>query len=310
MPTERSVRAEDGATIWYEVHAPANLNNACNVPLVLIMGMAGIGRDFYPLAQLLARTREVIIVDNRGIGNSKFPDDWDGNLTLQRMALDVLCVVRDLGKTAVDMLGWSMGGFIVQILLTSPEARTDSDGKREIRGVKIRKAILAATAAKRPHVNFDPKALAAAAWAIKDEDERIRKIKNEFFKLQYYPEWIEASETNRNIIQHRIDMDLKVDRPAEVIGLQIAACARLDMRPLLSSIPASLPILLIHGERDCVITYAETRDLEQGIQHAEWLDHPELGRLYGHWFFDFGKDGADGWAKAIVGWLDGEKAKL
>jgi pimeloyl-ACP methyl ester carboxylesterase len=65
----------------------------------------------------LAREREVILLDNRGVGASTgaVPDN------VEDMARDVLRFVDALGLTEIDVLGYSLGGFVAQTLaLTRP----------------------------------------------------------------------------------------------------------------------------------------------------------------------------------------------
>jgi len=65
----------------------------------------------------LARQREVVLLDNRGVGASTgvVPDN------VEDMARDVLRFVDALGLTEIDVLGFSLGGFVAQTLaLTRP----------------------------------------------------------------------------------------------------------------------------------------------------------------------------------------------
>ena len=71
--------------------------------------MSGIAHDFYPLVQSIARQRKVIIFDHRGIGQSAFPDteEWEGDLTIDDMAFDVIDILKHLKVQEADLLGWS-----------------------------------------------------------------------------------------------------------------------------------------------------------------------------------------------------------
>jgi hypothetical protein len=67
--------------------------------------------------------------------------------------------------------------------------------------------------------------------------------------------------------------------------------------------------MLIQGKRDRMISYSETRYIEEGIPHLQWYDHPEVGREFGHWWYDFGSS-VDIWADGISAFLDSGKVKL
>ena len=83
-------------------------------PLVILNGFAATSADWDPaFTYRLASSNELILVDNRGIGRST--DDGRA-FDIARLADDVLQVVEALGIERVNLVGWSMGGFIAQML--------------------------------------------------------------------------------------------------------------------------------------------------------------------------------------------------
>ncbi len=219
-----------------------------------------------------------------------------------------------------------MGGHITQSLLVSPYASASSSGHTQIKrtvpqrgsskqstlDIVIRHVILTATCTKLPHGDFDAGALAQLAAGIKDPMQRVRRITEETVKLQYFPEWIERGGAHaQRIVQRRIDDVLRTPRPQAVIGQQIAAMAARDLRGDFKErpIPRSQPVLLIHGTRDRMVDYGEVKYIERAIPQAVWFEHPEIGREYGHWWYDFGSD-IGIWAEAIGAFCDAGKVKL
>jgi pimeloyl-ACP methyl ester carboxylesterase len=83
-------------------------------PLVLITGYRATLSEWnaYFLAEL-AKHHDVIIFDNRGIGQSE-PGDTRYRVT--DLAHDTASLIRTLGLGKVTVLGWSMGGMIAQQL--------------------------------------------------------------------------------------------------------------------------------------------------------------------------------------------------
>jgi pimeloyl-ACP methyl ester carboxylesterase len=80
-------------------------------PLVCLQHFRGNLDNWDPsLVDRLAVDREVILVDNRGVGASSgtVPDNVDD------MARDVLRFVDALGLRQVDLLGFSLGGYVAQ----------------------------------------------------------------------------------------------------------------------------------------------------------------------------------------------------
>ena len=60
----------------------------------------------------LARERHVIAIDNSGIGNSggTTPDN------VEDMTLDAIKIITALGVKQCDLLGFSLGGFVAQVM--------------------------------------------------------------------------------------------------------------------------------------------------------------------------------------------------
>ncbi|HXD55817.1 MAG TPA: alpha/beta hydrolase [Solirubrobacteraceae bacterium] len=82
-------------------------------PLVMVNGYAATSADWDPtLLALLADTHELICLDNRGVGSSELGDQAE--LSVGAMADDVERVMDAAGLDAAPLLGWSMGGFVVQ----------------------------------------------------------------------------------------------------------------------------------------------------------------------------------------------------
>jgi pimeloyl-ACP methyl ester carboxylesterase len=84
-------------------------------PLVLIMGFAGAMYEWDPaLLERLADGRRVIVFDNRGVATTSGPT---AGMTIETMADDTAGLIEALGLGQVDVLGWSMGGYVAQELV-------------------------------------------------------------------------------------------------------------------------------------------------------------------------------------------------
>jgi pimeloyl-ACP methyl ester carboxylesterase len=108
MPNELFEKLQvDGAEIAY--------HRIGNGPTLLVLnGFAATSADWDPLfIDRLASSNELILLDNRGIGQSS--DDGQP-FDIAKLADDVARVVGTLGIDRVNVLGWSMGGFIAQTL--------------------------------------------------------------------------------------------------------------------------------------------------------------------------------------------------
>jgi 3-oxoadipate enol-lactonase len=84
-----------------------------------VQGLAYDRHGFGRLPELLATHFRVVLIDNRGVGES---DEPDGPYTVPQMAADVAAVLDDAGIARTNLWGVSLGGFIAQeFALAYPE---------------------------------------------------------------------------------------------------------------------------------------------------------------------------------------------
>jgi pimeloyl-ACP methyl ester carboxylesterase len=101
-------------------------------PLVMLQHFRGNLDSWDPaLVDRLAQDREVILLNNRGVGGSTgiVPED------VTTMARDALAFIDALGCKQVDLLGFSLGGYVAQELVL-------------LRPRLVRRVVLAGTAAQ------------------------------------------------------------------------------------------------------------------------------------------------------------------
>lgn len=83
-------------------------------PLVLI---SGLGQNALAWAGVVGAFRQryrTLVFDNRGTGRSAAPP---GPYTIDRMADDAAALIEHLGLTGTAVVGWSLGGSVLQSLL-------------------------------------------------------------------------------------------------------------------------------------------------------------------------------------------------
>jgi pimeloyl-ACP methyl ester carboxylesterase len=138
--------AVNGLSMYYEVHGDGP-------PLVLMHGAFGtIDACFGRLLPRLAATRKVIAVELQGHGRTA---DIDRPLTYEAMTDDIIELVRELGLTVADFVGYSMGGGVaLQVALRAPSL--------------ARRVVFAGGVAYRPE-GFHPALLAAIETSKPDD---------------------------------------------------------------------------------------------------------------------------------------------
>jgi 3-oxoadipate enol-lactonase len=91
-------------------------------PLLLVHGLGYARWGWEPVVEPLARSFDVILFDNRGIGESDAPP---GPYTAAEMAGDALQVLDEAGVERAHVLGTSLGGMIAQELALARPERVD-----------------------------------------------------------------------------------------------------------------------------------------------------------------------------------------
>lgn len=88
------------------------------VPLVLLNHWGAVLDNFDPrIVDGLATSHHIIALDYQGIGLS----GGTAPVTVDEIARDAIAVISELGYTSVDLMGFSLGGFVAQdIALKAP----------------------------------------------------------------------------------------------------------------------------------------------------------------------------------------------
>jgi pimeloyl-ACP methyl ester carboxylesterase len=106
----------NGLKMFYEIRGTSD---PAKVPVVLLHGaLSATGSSFGTLPDLLARTRQVITVEQQGHGRTT---DIDRPMSVQAMADDTLALLASLGIGQADLFGYSLGaGIALNIVINHP----------------------------------------------------------------------------------------------------------------------------------------------------------------------------------------------
>lgn len=98
----------DGGTFAYRDLGPRSV-----VPVIFLNHLAAVLDNWDPrVVDGIASQHRVITFDNRGVGAS----DGSAPSSINEMATDAVAFIRALGFEQVDLLGFSMGGFVAQVI--------------------------------------------------------------------------------------------------------------------------------------------------------------------------------------------------
>ena len=92
--------------MYFEVHGEGE-------PFVLMNGLKSDHTDWAPMLDTLKENFQVILLDNRAIGQTK---DDGKPFTIEDMAADVANLMNHLNIESAFVAGHSMGGAIAQVL--------------------------------------------------------------------------------------------------------------------------------------------------------------------------------------------------
>ncbi len=167
------------AEIYYELYI-----NDKPETLVLLHGNAESGKSFAKHIPILSEHFDLLVIDSRGHGQSTV---GDGELSLNKMAVDLENVLDTLKLGKVNILGFSDGANIA--MLFAPE---NND--------KINKLILAGGNLDFSGFNLSTKILVAIGYFLSWINLKIdknNKIQNAYYYLMFKEPHIKTSQINK-----------------------------------------------------------------------------------------------------------------
>jgi len=230
-----------------------------NPPLLLFQHFTGTMDDWdRRTIEGLSKGRQVIIFDNAGIGASggKSPDN------VADMAKIGEGLIEALSLKQVDVLGYSLGGCIVQqILADRPEL--------------IRKAIIVGSGPQgSPGLKVLPEVIAAG---MKKSTETGRPLRAVLFYTDTEAGKAEGAEYLQNINNHSVDAEEPASK--ETTGAQAKAIVTWGSMPnnytQLGRI--TQPVLIVNGSNDIIAPTLESVVLFQHIPNAQLSLYPDSG---------------------------------
>ncbi len=245
----------NGIPLYYETHGAGE-------PLVLI---SGLGYDHYwqwhRLIPGLAAHFQVIVFDNRGVGQSAKPA---GPYTAQLLADDTAALLAALGHARAHVLGHSMGGFVAQALaLSHPE--------------RVHKLILASTNFGGPrHVPITPEAMAVLTDTKSEPLERLRRG----IGVSTAPGWADAQPA---LVQAWLEY--RAAHPIDPAGYQAQLAIGLGLLAEAASFEHKLaavraPTLILFGAHDKVVPPGNADLLAARIAGSRVQVLPDAGHLF------------------------------
>lgn len=233
------------------------LGEASGIPLILLHHLTAVLDDWDPrIVDGLAGNHHVIAFDNRGVGSSggETPDN------VADMARDAIAFIDALGLTKVDLLGFSLGGFVSQAIV---EARPEL----------VRKVILAGTGPAGGEGIKDIGAVLQQSFA--DAGAAGKHPKNFLFFSQT-PESQKAANTFLARLGDRKD-DLDTPVSNATIQAQVTAITKWGLAPAQNLGTIVHPVLVANGDNDIMVPTVNSLDLARRLPNSQLSIFPNSG---------------------------------
>ncbi|WP_353145371.1 alpha/beta hydrolase [Chryseobacterium sp.] len=238
-------------------YAYRELGKEGGVPLVLLPGLGGSMDDWDPaVTDGLAQKYKAILFDNKGVASSKgnTPDN------IQAMADDALDFIKAMKLNKVNIMGFSMGGFVAQrIVITEPslidKVILTGTGPQGAIGLSNLPSIIAGTAGLSPEESF-------LKFGFTTSAQSIAAGKAAYTRIQLRTK----------------DRDLALsDAASNAQFTAVLSWAQPDANALTALKNIKNPVLIVHGENDLPVSVQNANNMAQNLEHAELLIFPDSG---------------------------------
>lgn len=242
----KTFTTSDGLRLRYVVDDYTDPWRACETVVMLHAAM-GSSRRFYAWVPHLARDYRVVRLDLRGHGESERPGA--GQLTFERLGLDVVELLDQLGAPAVHLAGSSAGAFIAQsVAIRFPQRITTL-------------ACFAATPGMKGGTQD------YSGWV-----ERIGAKGVAAFLRETIGDRINVNQVEPGFVEWFIAESARA--PVEVLARFVPLMASIDLTPDLPRIKC--PTLAVVPGGDPIHTVEEYRALERMIPDCEFVVYEGL----------------------------------
>jgi pimeloyl-ACP methyl ester carboxylesterase len=230
-----------------------------DTPIVFFQHFLGTMDDWdSELIDSLAKTRRLIIFDNQGVAasNGKTPD------SVKFMSKDAIAFINALKLKKVDLLGFSLGGFVAQqILIDKPDL--------------VRKAILAGTG---PQGGEGVRDLMRVLNEAQEFNAKTKLPQKAFLFFSGTEKGQKAgAEYVKRINNHTVDAESVSSK--ETFDAQLKAILAWgngsSQSALLKKI--KIPVLIVNGNNDIMVPTVNSYNMFNTFPNAQLVLYPDSG---------------------------------
>ena len=233
------------------------LGPTTGIPVVLLTHLAAVLDNWDPrVVDGIAAQHHVIAFDNRGVGASggSTPN------TIEAMARDAVAFIRALGFEQVDLLGFSMGGMIAQLVAADHPRlvrKVILTGTGPAGGVGITKVTRLS--------HFDT---LRGLFTLQDPKQFLFFTRTPAGRLA-------GKEFLARLKEHTENRDKRISLRS--YGAQLKAIHRWGQQTPDDLSVIQQPVLVANGESDRMVPTTNSVDLAQRLPNADLVVYPDAG---------------------------------
>jgi pimeloyl-ACP methyl ester carboxylesterase len=204
----------------------------------------------------IAAKRHVIVFDNRGIGLS----EGSAPTSVEAMARDAIAFIRALGYSRVDLFGFSLGGFVSQVIaLEAPDL--------------VRKIILAGTGPAGGE-GIDN----VTSVTIRDMLKAGLTFKHPEYYL-FFTESANGRKSARDFLRRLKERAAHRDKGVSLVAFrnQLKAIHDWGARKPADLSRIRQPVLVANGDHDKMVPSSNSVDLARRLPNAELVLYDDAG---------------------------------
>lgn len=226
-------------------------------PLVLLNHWGAVLDNFDPrIIDGLAGQHRVIAIDYRGVGAS----GGTAPVTIEEMARDTIDLIRSMGFDKVDLLGFSLGGFVAQqVTLKAPNL--------------VRKLVLTGTG---PAGGAGIDQVGAVFWPLMLKGLLTWRDPKYYLFFTSTTNGRKAADAFlKRLKERRFDRDK--DPTPSAFMRQLKAITAWGKQAPQDLNQISVPVLIANGDNDIMVPTALSRDMARRIAGAELVIYEDAG---------------------------------
>jgi pimeloyl-ACP methyl ester carboxylesterase len=226
------------------------------IPVVFLHHLTAVLEDWDPrIVDGLAAKHHVIVFDNRGVGGS----GGSTPKTVEEMARDAVTFIGALGLSKVDLLGFSLGGFVAQIIAQQQPGL-------------VRKIILAGTGPAGGEGIANVGAVLQDAFGKAGTTKHPKQF---LFFTQTKNGQAAAGDFLLRLKERTKDLDTPVSN--ETIQAQIAAIGAWGHGDATALGTVQHPVLVVNGDDDVMVPSFNSFELARRLPNAQLSIFPDAG---------------------------------